>query len=198
MGRPRKFDEDRVIDTACRVFWTKGYEATSTEDLCIATGLTRSSLYNTFTSKEHLFQRALAYYATTMTARQAAVLDVSGVSGLARLRALLEVIVADEAANRKKGVGPGCFTVNTVTAMGESDPRVAQIIRADLDRRLASLRMVVMDGQSDGSVAAGRDPGEAAWYFNALVSGIRVSAQAGADAATLEAIASAGLDALAA
>ncbi|HEY4569169.1 MAG TPA: TetR/AcrR family transcriptional regulator, partial [Kribbella sp.] len=42
-----------------RLFWTSGYEATSTQDLCAATGLGRSSVYNTFTSKKALFQRTL-------------------------------------------------------------------------------------------------------------------------------------------
>ncbi|MFJ9556604.1 TetR/AcrR family transcriptional regulator [Nocardiopsis sp. NPDC101807] len=197
MGRPRTFDEDRVLEAACRLFWSRGYEATSTEDLCTATGLTRSSLYNAFTSKEHLFRRALARYMATMTARQSAILDAPG-TGLARLRSLLEVVVADEIANREKGVGPGCFTVNTVTEIGESNPRVAEIVRADLEKRLASLRLVAMEGVADGSMAAGRDPAGTAWYVNALVSGIRVSAQAGADGAALEAIASVGLAALAA
>ena len=43
-------------------FWANGYDATTTEDLCAATGLGRSSIYNTFTSKHELFRRALLRY----------------------------------------------------------------------------------------------------------------------------------------
>jgi AcrR family transcriptional regulator len=68
MPRPRTFDEDRAIDAAMRLFWTSGYEATSTQDLCEATGLGRSSIYNTFTSKRDLFDRALRRYTESFTA----------------------------------------------------------------------------------------------------------------------------------
>ncbi|WP_258571869.1 TetR/AcrR family transcriptional regulator [Actinomadura parmotrematis] len=43
-------------------FWTAGYEATSTEDLCAVTGVGRSSLYNAFAGKRELFLRALRRY----------------------------------------------------------------------------------------------------------------------------------------
>ena len=62
MARPRKFDEGRALDAAMEAFWAAGYEATSTQDLCDATGLGRSSIYNTFKSKHDLFERALARY----------------------------------------------------------------------------------------------------------------------------------------
>ena len=62
MARPREFDEDYVLDQALHVFWDKGYDSTSLADLQEATGLTKSSLYKAFESKEGLgttdFQRA--------------------------------------------------------------------------------------------------------------------------------------------
>ncbi|MEY9212374.1 TetR/AcrR family transcriptional regulator [Thermobifida halotolerans] len=195
MGRPRQFDEDRVVRAACDEFWAKGFDGTSTEDLCRATGLTRSSLYNTFHSKEYLFRRALSYYVNTMTARQVAVLDTRG-SGLERIRSLLAVIVDDEMANRDNGGQSGCFTVNTITTLASRNPNVARIIEADLQRRLSSLRLAVMDGQLDGSVVDDRDPGDLAWYVTSLISGMRIAAQSGADRETLEGIAAVGVRAL--
>ncbi|NUS02366.1 MAG: helix-turn-helix transcriptional regulator, partial [Nonomuraea sp.] len=59
MARPRTFEEDRAVEAAMRAFWDAGYEATSTQDLCAATGLGRSSIYNTFAGKRDLFERAL-------------------------------------------------------------------------------------------------------------------------------------------
>ncbi|WP_017558760.1 TetR/AcrR family transcriptional regulator [Nocardiopsis baichengensis] len=198
MGRPRKFDEERVVDAACRVFWRKGYEAASVDELCAETGLTRSSLFNAFISKEHLFKRALSHYLSSRSARQAEVLDTPGVPGAERIRRVLALVLEDEAANRggEGEGGPGCFSVNTITVMAHLDPEVARLVEADLHRRLSSLRLALMDGRLDGSITSGREPGELAWYLNSVISGMRVSGQAGADSAALEAVAAAGMDAL--
>ncbi|WP_456677935.1 TetR/AcrR family transcriptional regulator [Bradyrhizobium sp. RDM12] len=58
MSRPREFDETEVMDKALELFWRQGYEGTSLNDLLDATGLTKSSLYAAFGSKEDLFHRS--------------------------------------------------------------------------------------------------------------------------------------------
>ncbi|MFF0445180.1 TetR/AcrR family transcriptional regulator [Streptomyces sp. NPDC004609] len=196
MGRPREFDEGRAVEAASRVFWSKGYEATSTQDLCDATGLGRSSIYNTFTSKHHLFLRALTHYADTMTDRQARLLGEGGGSALERIRALLALIVRSEMETRDGGVSVGCFVVNTLTALAARDAGAAEVLDRDLRRRLALLRAVVEDGKRDGSITSSGDAEGLAWYLVAVVSGMRVAAQAGAGRAELDRIAAAGVDSL--
>ncbi|MDE3720378.1 TetR/AcrR family transcriptional regulator [Nocardiopsis sp. N85] len=196
MGRPRGFDEERVIEAARDAFWAKGFDGTSTADLCEATGLNRSSLYNTFRSKEHLFHRALAHYITTMTGRQMALLDDADRDGLERIRALLEQIVDDATRVRAPGSGSGCFVVNTTTSVASRDPEIARVLAADLDRRLTGLRLAVMAGQADGSVRPDRDPEASAWYVTSVISGIRVAAQSGAERPALEAVAATAVESL--
>jgi len=62
MARPRKFDEMAVLDAATDIFWSKGYEATSTRDLALETGLTLSSIYSAFGDKQGLFKASLSHY----------------------------------------------------------------------------------------------------------------------------------------
>src|SRR5512141_666494 len=62
MGRPRQFDPDQVLGQAMQLFWSKGYEATSLDDLLAETGLARQSLYNGFGDKHALFLAALRRY----------------------------------------------------------------------------------------------------------------------------------------
>ncbi|MFD3516540.1 TetR/AcrR family transcriptional regulator [Streptomyces sp. NPDC058657] len=197
MARPRTFDEGRALEAAMRAFWAKGYEATSTQDLCEATGLGRSSIYNTFSSKRDLFLRALTHYVDMMNARQAALLEDASMSGADRIRALFALVIDGEFEVREKGRSIGCLTVNTTVELARYDePEVAALLERDLARRLATFRAAVEAGRRDGSVVSGRGADSLARYLNAVIGGMRVSAQGGADRATLEAIAESALDAL--
>ena len=69
MARPRAFEPDAAIDRALDVFWSKGYEATSLDDLCSATGLSRSSFYGTFGSKKNMLLKAVTRYSARRTWR---------------------------------------------------------------------------------------------------------------------------------
>ncbi|MET0198044.1 MAG: helix-turn-helix domain-containing protein, partial [Rhodococcus fascians] len=62
MGRNARFDRCAVVEAALVEFWTHGYNGTSTETLCRATGLGRSSLYHAFTSKVGLYEECMASY----------------------------------------------------------------------------------------------------------------------------------------
>ena len=62
MGRPAAFREPDVLTHAMMVFWQHGYTGTGVRDLEKATGLTASSLYNRFGSKQILFLAALDHY----------------------------------------------------------------------------------------------------------------------------------------
>jgi len=66
MARPKKFNEDDVIDKAVKVFWAKGYEAASIQDLIDAMGIQRGSLYGTFGGKQSLFLKSLKRYSKSL------------------------------------------------------------------------------------------------------------------------------------
>src|SRR5438270_921931 len=74
MPRPRSFDLDVAADQALQLFWTKGYEGTTLDDLTAAMGINRPSLYAAFGGKEQLFRRALARYVAGPAARLGAAL----------------------------------------------------------------------------------------------------------------------------
>ena len=69
MGRPREFNADEALDRALHVFWTKGYAATSMQDLLDAMGLSKSSFYESFGSKHDAFMAALRRYGDREVAR---------------------------------------------------------------------------------------------------------------------------------
>jgi AcrR family transcriptional regulator len=173
-----------------RTFWRAGYEATSTEELCAATGLGRSSLYNTFTSKRALFERALECYVAGRTGALLELLDGPGPAG-EKVRTVLR-----DAVDADPGDPAGCLVVNTMVEFGADDAVVGPVLRRDRRRRLDALSLAIAAGQRDGDIASRRSPDELAEFVAATISGLRVAARGGVDRAAREAIAATALDAL--
>ncbi|UZJ29793.1 TetR/AcrR family transcriptional regulator [Streptomyces endophytica] len=190
MARPRQFDEDRALDAAMEAFWITGYEATSTQDLCDATGLGRSSIYNTFKSKHDLFERALARYMERKNAEMHALLE-SELPAREKVRALFQRTIDDECAAGADG--RGCLVVNTCIEVSAHDPSVAAALERDYGARLAAVRAMIESGQRAGDITARTDAGTLAHLLIATIGGLRVSARAGLGRAALEGVADAAM-----
>ncbi|CAL9295733.1 TetR/AcrR family transcriptional regulator [Streptomyces sp. NPDC003090] len=198
MARPRTFDETAVLDAAAREFRVHGFAETSTEQLCEAAGVRRSSLYNAFTSKDELFVRALQHYVATTGARQSTILTDDEMTGAERLRTLVDVVVDEELQAANRGHAAGCMVVQSLMNpdLRERDERVARILDRDLRARLSLLSGAIRAGQVDGSIAEDVDPDDGAVLVSTVISGLRVTAQTGVDVETLRRIALAGLSSL--
>ncbi len=181
MARPRSFDTQAVLDAAGAEFRVHGFADTSTEQLCEAAGVRRSSLYNTFTSKEELFVQALQRYTEVMMGRQAGVLTDPELSGGSRLRGLMEIIVDEECAAQEQGHAAGCMVVHSFMSpdVRERDERVQAILDRDLNHRLSLLKQAAMVGQLDGSVRTEVSPDAVALLISTVISGLRVTAHTG-------------------
>src|SRR6201993_5665788 len=70
-GRPRSFDESDALEKATQVFWSKGYDGVTIDDLVAGMGVGRPSLYAVFGDKRTIFLRALRAYAEAKGARAA-------------------------------------------------------------------------------------------------------------------------------
>ena len=198
MGRPRSFDETAVLDAAAGQFRVHGFADTSTERLCEAAGVRRSSLYNTFVSKDELFIRALERYIETVRIRQTEILTDGDACGADRLRALIATVIADEEATASAGHGAGCMVVHGLMTpdLRDRDERVARILERDARDRTTLVADTIRAGQADGSLSTTIDAETGALLVNTVVSGIRVTAQTGVTTEQLHHIALAGLHAL--
>lgn len=190
MARPRQFDETQAVDAAMRAFWSAGYEGTSTQDLCAATGLGRSSIYNTFAGKRDLFERALRRYMAEKNAVTFEVLDGPG-STRDKVRALLWQVV-----DSPEDDPLGCLVVNATVEFGPHDAEMAALLTADRDRRMAALITALTAGQHAGEIEKSRAPADVAEFIVATISGMRVAACGGATRETLESIATVALSCL--
>lgn len=114
-GRPRKFDEDEVVDRALQLFWEKGYRGTTTRALESALDMTAPSIYNAFGSKQGLLLRAIDRYESQVDN------DLLGI--LQRQDGGIEAIIEffeELTPWLERNGGRGCLVVNLMTGdMGD-------------------------------------------------------------------------------
>ncbi|WP_323120125.1 TetR/AcrR family transcriptional regulator [Burkholderia alba] len=167
--RPKEFEPDEIADAAMQVFWQRGYAATSIQDLIEGTGLSRSSLYNTFESKHDLYQQALRRY-HALTTVNVALLAESG-SAKALVRRLLMRIVDEELDDTQRR---GCLVANATLELAGHDEPVAELVAQNFLRLEKALEKLIVRGQQEGDVASDRNPRALARFFVNTIQGMRV------------------------
>ncbi|MFF2081639.1 TetR/AcrR family transcriptional regulator [Kitasatospora sp. NPDC058162] len=180
MARPRKFDTEAAIDAAMNTFWTKGYTATSTDDLAESTGMLRGSLYNAFGGKRQLFELALRRYREGGGAGANPVQDDR--PPLERIRRLLLTGVDQASADHR-----GCLAVNTVTELAIREPELADLARQAFIPLEASLTTAIEAGRLSGEIRADRAPQVLARQVMAGFHGLLLQAKAGFEPESLHA-----------
>ncbi|NBC87794.1 MAG: TetR family transcriptional regulator [Bacteroidetes bacterium] len=181
MPRTKEFDPDAVLDRAMRQFWEEGYERTSVQDLVEATGLSRSSLYETFGSKHDLYLAALDRYRNRETRELVERLD-DGSSPLACIRRVFEeagVACSDDD-------GRGCFVVNATVERARCDEEIGRRTAASLQGMENAFAMAVRRGQTAGEIDDALDPVAAGRFLANAYRGIHVTSQLRPDQAVLE------------
>src|ERR1700712_5791995 len=108
MARTKDFDENEVLTKAIQLFWYKGYNATSMQDLVDGLGISRSSLYDTYGDKHTLYIKALESYQGKASAEICAVMNNTELVKT-NIRRLLQYIT-DGLLDDK--MHKGCFMVN--------------------------------------------------------------------------------------
>lgn len=184
MARPREFERDAALTAAIEVFWTKGFAATSTEDLVQAMGIGRQSFYNAFGDKRRLYLEALETYQRNATSCHIGRLTTP-VSPLEGLRDLLVGLIPDDDALRCRG----CLGAGSVGEFGVTDPdlvemreKMVAVFRAKAVERLK-------EGQTLGEIDPAIDIEQAASFIVITMTGLQLAARGGASAQELHALA---------
>ena len=185
MGRPREFDFNDTLERAMQTFWAKGYEATSLDDLCAATGLGRSSLYAAFGDKQSLYLSALARYETAAVGRITAALAGSK-SPLEGIATFIDRIIEDIVT------GPGrrgCFIGNCVAELARQNRTVASHVRQSMDRIQNTFRTALAQARRAGQLSKHADIDALAAFLMSGIQGLRLLGKANPDRAVLKNIA---------
>jgi TetR/AcrR family transcriptional repressor of nem operon len=194
MARPRNFEPDAAIDRALDVFWSKGYEATSLDDLCAATGLSRSSFYATFGSKKNMLLQTVTRYSEQRTPHLTAVLaqDMSVRDAFARLARLFIDQIVSGSGRR------GCFLGNCAAELPRNERAALAKVREGLAATEAAFHNALVRGQARGELPPDSDTAALARYLTAAFQGLRLVGKVNPDRQALTDIADTILQALSA
>jgi AcrR family transcriptional regulator len=173
-GRPRNFDEDEAIRKATNVFWAKGFDGASIDDLVKGMGVGRPSLYAIFGDKSTLFMRCLEAYRDNL-GKQAVQVLFGPTDVHEAIRGLLRFSV--ETAT-EHGSPLGCLMVCVAPLM--EDENVRRFLTKANEETTAAVAMRLRQGVEAKELPADFPCEERSRMLTDMSRGLRVRARTGA------------------
>lgn len=184
-GRPRTFDPDIALEQATNLFWERGYEGTSLNDLAQAMGIASASIYACFGSKADLFRQVMERYGTTYGGppRRALTEHPTARAAVhAMLHATVDQITRPDAPHY-------CMLILAAPTGAVENHGVREFL-ADIRRaQFTAIKECLDRGVADGDLTVPDDVAAAtARYYATVVQGLSVQARDGATRDELEAV----------
>lgn len=169
MARPSKFDRDDALNRAMDAIWKDGFEQSSVKALSGLLGITRSSFYNAFGSREALFREALPGYA-----------EMSPGAPLYRQIEPPVLPVVTQAfhdicrARADDPDGRGCMIINTVCELCPDTEGLGAVLAADVLGSAARMEALMAMARDNGEIPETADPHALGLALQNLMVGLNV------------------------
>lgn len=189
-GRPRAFDREAALAEATRLFWSKGYEATSISDLTEAMGIGSPSLYAAFGSKEALYAEALDYYRKNFDA-----FVWGNFLKAPTAREAVGAFLKDSAAALTGYVADiPCGCMVTLSAVGsEGHPELGDLVRSARASTFDRVKARLERAAAEGEIPASADLNALARYVQTVQNGMSILARDGVCCEELRSVAQAAM-----
>ncbi|NYE64117.1 TetR/AcrR family transcriptional repressor of nem operon [Duganella sp. 1224] len=174
--------KEQILTTSVDLLHSKGFNATSVQDITDAAGVPKGSFYNHFPSKEALGMEVLQRYVAAI-GDIAAVLHDRSLAPLARLQQFFERMIAGNAAN---DYHCGCLLGNFSTELSNQIPAMREAMRQAFAGSSAALEAVIAEGQRDGSIGNRLPAADLAAFLNDAWQGAVLRAKAEQSRAPLD------------
>ena len=170
MPKSVTFDRDQVIENVMELFWKKGYNGTSMQDLVDVTGLNRSSFYNSFGDKFSLFEEALKTYQK----QQNDMLQESFTQAKTPKQAIISLFkgISDDI---RSGNQKGCMFTSCTAELSGEDARIHDFLVENKDKVVDSFKLLIQKAQENGEIDARKDAETLALYLFSNLQGLRVT-----------------------
>jgi AcrR family transcriptional regulator len=184
MAGVKRFEPSAVLDRAMRVFWERGYEATSIDDLLKVTGINRASLYGTFGDKRTLFLAAIDRYMEQVG--EPLFRDLARGNPRNAIKRMLDSIIKRNCDGKSPA---GCLLTNSAIEC----KRLGGAINSRIERELKVQEAAILDTLRRDSAmnlrSSKRNPCELACFYLGVAQGLNVVSRAGATPAMLKSMA---------
>jgi TetR/AcrR family transcriptional regulator, transcriptional repressor for nem operon len=179
MPKPKTFNPDEALEKAMQVFWHKGFEATSMEDLLSAMDINRGSLYATFGDKRELFLKAMDRYCMDGgIGSRLSILNQSG-PALPLLRLFIGTMLEFGLSDPLRR---GCMITNTVMELAPHEKDIALKVSGRLRMAEDAFFNLLTRAKQEGELAKDIDPRTLARFLVTMMQGTIVMIKAGTPA----------------
>ncbi|WP_298970169.1 TetR/AcrR family transcriptional regulator [uncultured Psychrobacter sp.] len=185
MSRTTLYNRQEALDRAVKLFWHKGFHATSLKDIEQALDMRPGSIYAAFGNKDGLFQEALDHYTKASLTELERILahHQSPLSGLAAFIRQLGGIRDKDLPSR------ACMLVKSLLELGAREQAALQKVEKLLAGMESRFAECFVEAQRLGELDAELDPLRLARRLQAEVMGLRAFAQRDVDSAAVRALA---------
>ncbi|WDD30178.1 TetR/AcrR family transcriptional regulator (plasmid) [Nostoc sp. UHCC 0926] len=177
----KSFDEDKALDAAMRIFWEKGYEATSIADIIAVTKASRYGLYHLFGDKRGLFLRVLDHYLETVICGYLSDLLMKDAS-VETIRIYFENLIS---MAEKPEIRFGCLICSTAIELAAKDDLIRKKVHNYFDWLTSLFERALQNSIDRKDIPACTNVRESALYLTGLTQGGAVFARSAVSSLTI-------------